>query len=454
MSRLNRWKLLVPLAAGLCLPFANQAVASPAGILAYDGFNYTAGGNLAVQSGGFGWSNAWVDVGGGGGVTVQSGNLPGGGNSPVGFDAGSQSNSVLVANGNRIGRRLDTSTNGVFGAAGLVDTNGRIGADGKTVYVSFLQQPNKSIKFYEFEFHRSDLGDSGRVAGIGNDANDDNVYLRSQVPAGGSSTFWNLGAGNTNVNLYVVRIDFKAGNDDVYVYRNPKLNAESGNEPVLTMTAISDLSFDGISLAAYVNGVTVKHDEIRVGFTWASVLGDPPTFIIQPTNQSLYSGQSAALTSLAQSGQPFKYQWYESINGSTNILLGETNANLSFSTVQLNDAGEYFVTASNSLGCATSAAVTVVVQPIAIAINGSQYLTVGTGSNLFVNAAVGGTSPVILQWFKNGAPVVGATNATLAVGSGGPFDAGQYSFDCQQCLRGGYQFSCKRVGKLRWIAGI
>ncbi len=57
---------------------------------------------------------------------------------------------------------------------------------------------------------------------------------------------------------------------------------ESDNQPALTMLGVADMSFNGISMAAYVNGVTVSDDEIRLGTTWASALGNPPNFIVQP----------------------------------------------------------------------------------------------------------------------------------------------------------------------------
>ncbi len=133
-----------------------------------------------------------------------------------------------------------------------------------------MQQPNiANNNFYEFEFHRNNLGDPGRIAGIGCDvANSTQVYLRAP-----SSTQTPLGVANTNVNFYVVRIDYKPGNDDVYVYRNPAGNLEPDNDPVLTMLSVADMSFDGLSLAAYVNGMTVKNDEIRAGQTLGQRLG-------------------------------------------------------------------------------------------------------------------------------------------------------------------------------------
>jgi hypothetical protein len=73
----------------------------------------------------------------------------------------------------------------------------------------------------------------------------------------------------------VVRIDFKAGNDDVYVYRNPTSSTEPGT-PTLKRLAAADMSFNGISFGAFLNGRTVTHDEVRVGRSWAEAIGVSP----------------------------------------------------------------------------------------------------------------------------------------------------------------------------------
>jgi fructan beta-fructosidase len=411
-------KLLLSLA--LYLGIWGQPSAHAA-LLAYEGFSYPAGTNLlalnlVALNGGTGWSNGWVDVAGNGGATVSFGNLTAGASAPVGYDAGSSGNSAFVSNNNRYGRWLDCSTNGNFALFGLLNTNGNIGADGRTIYISFLQQPSSPSTFYEFEFHRGNLGDPGRIAGIGNDFNFTTVNFRApdtiQTP---------IGPGSTNVNLYIVRIDFQPGNDDVYVYRNPTGNSEADNQPTLTMLGAADMSFNGISLAAFNNGVTVKHDEIRLGSTWGDVLGGPPEFVLQPTNQSLYVGQTAVLTALAQSLQPVMYQWYRG----TNALPGMTNTSLTFSNLQPANADVYSVVASNTLGVAISSSAALTVQPIGISIP-VPSLTALPGSNLVVAAIYGGTPPVAFQWFKDGSPVAGATNATLSIGNAGNFDAGQY----------------------------
>src|SRR5262245_14485069 len=320
-----------------------------ADLLSYEGFNYPPG-SIAGQNDGSGWSGTWVDVSANSAESTVAGSLLAGTNMPAGFDGRSSGNSLFVANGSRAGRALDTSANGPFGQAGYLNGSGNIGANGKTLYLSFLQQPSSAGYFYEFEFHRDNLGDLGRTAGIGNDlGNSTQVHLRA--PAG---THTPMGVGNTNVNFYVVRIDFKSGNDDVTVYRNPTSNLESENDPVLVKLAVSDMSFDGISMGAYLNGVTVKHDEIRIGTTWASVLGNPPTFVLQPTNQSLYAGQATTLTAVAQSAMPLNYQWYRIVGGITNLSAGQTGTNLTFASIQLADAGQYLAVASNTLGVAFS----------------------------------------------------------------------------------------------------
>jgi hypothetical protein len=166
----------------------------------------------------------------------------------------------------------------MFGSRGYINGSGQIGADGKTLYVSFLQQPNGTTSFYEFEFHRGDIGDPGRIGGIGNDQAGTNVNLRAP---GGIHT--PIGAGDTNVNFYVVRIDYKAGNDDIRVYRNPVSSTEPA-VPTLTALAQADMSFNGISFGAFLNSRTVAHDEVRLGETWASVVASPSHR--EPTSRS------------------------------------------------------------------------------------------------------------------------------------------------------------------------
>lgn len=323
--------------------------------MAYEGFDYPTGSsNLSGLAGGTGWNGGWQTVNNGSADVVSS-SLVAGAGSPAGYDALSSGNSCNLPTNRRVGRFLDTSTNGPFGARGYRDGNGRIGADGTTVYLSFMQQPNGTSSYYEFEFHRGNLGDSGRIGGVGNDQGGNNVNLRAP---NGTHTF--IAAGNTNVNFYVVRIDFKAGNDDVYVYQNPT----SATEPAATLTklAAADMSFDGISFGAFNNSRTIAHDEVRLGQTWADVTGPVlagPAFVNQPrVSTTVHEGGSVTLNAVANGYPAPTYQWYQGVT----LLSGKISPTLTLSNVQPGDAGTYHVVATNSQGSAPSNDATVVVQ--------------------------------------------------------------------------------------------
>ena len=247
-------------------------------VFVYDGFNYAAGAvDGTTQAGGIGWNGPWQQVNGSG-VIITAGNLSGGVKVPGGYDSRSIGNCVEVPSNaqTRSGRLFDCSATSELAKQGFIDGNGNVGANGKTVYLSFLQQADRTGGFYEMEFHRGNLSDPGRMGGIGNDAGGGNVNLRAPNNVNDRS----LGAGNTAVNFYVVRIDYKAGNDDVFVYRNPTSLTEPAT-PTLTVSNVADMSFNGLSVAAY-NGPDVKHDEIRLGATWADAIGVAVSNLLPP----------------------------------------------------------------------------------------------------------------------------------------------------------------------------
>jgi len=259
-------------------------------LLAYEPFAYQ-GDPTAIddvsQNGGLGWFGAWTNIAGAANFVTPS-LLLADTNAPAGFDSRSQSNSYYNFGSSRVGRWLDVSTNSAFAARGYLDAAGNIGAAGKTLYVSFLMQPDLTAKFYEFEFHRANLNDPGRIAGVGNDTGGTNVFFRR--PAGGfvdlglGDSFEDPTYGNHAVDFYVVRIDFQPGDaDNVLVYRNPT----SLTEPALATAAITNvgnMSFNGLSLGAFANYLAI--DEIRLGATWSDVLGLPGTIsVMTPAKQ-------------------------------------------------------------------------------------------------------------------------------------------------------------------------
>lgn len=388
-----------------------------AALLVYEGFNYPAGvANLPGKSAGSGWNGPWTNVGGSA-ANLVSGNLLPGTNALAGYESQSEGNSTTQPNTSRSGRWIDTSPGGLLSTLGFIDQQGRVGADGKTLYLSFLQQSDGATKFYEFELHRGNLGDPGRIAGIGNDLDFTTVNFRAP-----NGTQTPIGPGNTNVNFYVVRIDFKSGADDVRIYRNPRQLLENKNEPTLTLIQGGDLSFDGISFGAYLNGRMVRHDEIRIGTSWSDVVGGFPAFATEPSNTQVVAGESLTLTAQAEGQLPLSYQWFRNDTS----LPRETNSNLLLASLPVEETGNYRVVASNIVGCATSRVAQVTLEPLRVSLAISNQ-TLALNESLILSANVEGAMPLSVQWLKNGEPVAEATNATLAISHSQLSDAGDYA---------------------------
>jgi autotransporter-associated beta strand protein len=417
------------LAAAFFIPAATQAAE-----LAYEGFDYPVGiANTTGQLGGHGWNGVWRTVNNGSADIVSGSLLPA--SAPAGYDLRAVGNSCFLPNNRRVGRRVDTSLTGPFGTAGYRDANGRIGADGKTIYISFTQQPNATGSYYEFEFHRGDLGDPGRIAGIGNDQGGTNVNLRAP-----NGTHTVIGPGDTNVNFYVVRIDFKNGNDDVRVYRNPTSATEPAS-PTLLKELAADMSFDGISFGAFVgSGRVVTHDEVRLGETWEDVTVPPPAqpaFAEQPHPTTSYAGGTVLLKARA-TGQPLPaYQWFKGVNP----ISGQTGATLTLSNVQPGDAGSYHVTATNTGGVAVSsdAQVNVIAAPAGLlAYEGFDY-TPGTGNLPGKPGGLGWGAP----WTNVDAGGVNVQSGNLLAGTNGP-----NGFDDQSLGNSAFTPNNQRDGRL------
>jgi hypothetical protein len=251
-------------------------------LFAYEGFNYSPSVPVNGMNGSFGWNGAWVDQWGSQ-DQVTSGSLVGGAHVPAGYDARSITNALLSSGGNA-GRFLDCSTTSALWTNGYINASGNIGASGKTLYVGFLQmEVNSSGGYWEFDFQRGNLGDPGRMGGIGNDVGDSNVHLRSEYPAGAGSTMYNLGPMDANtVNFYVVRIDYTVSGANVSVYRNPTSTTEPA-VPALTVSNLPDYSFNGFAVASGDPGHAQTADEIRVGATWADAIGLAVSNLLPPT---------------------------------------------------------------------------------------------------------------------------------------------------------------------------
>ena len=245
------------------------------GLYAYEGFDYPAG-PMFGQNGGFGWAGAWADIeaaclpGQIATNVVEEGNLTYGELRVLG------AHGMQRAQQNRIRRALSTSLGGVFDAAGLVENQDGlrlIGANGKTVYVSFLQRVSKTDDgFYGVELHRGD-GNGNRVLCVGNGAEGAGYGVTSNYNAYTKSNYARLGEENDAANLIVMKIEFGPEHRDlVTVYRNPEsLNDE--RDARVDARLRGNFAFDRMSFGCFDGSKHHEVDEFRIATTYRAATG-------------------------------------------------------------------------------------------------------------------------------------------------------------------------------------
>jgi hypothetical protein len=143
-----------------------------------------------------------------------------------------------------------------------------------------------------------------------------------------------------------------------------------------------------------------------------------------PISQHAVAGQSIDLEVLAAGTPPLGYQWFK--NGAN--LPGATASSLPFNKVQSPDAAGYSVVVSNGVGSATSAtAILVVAQGPPWFIVQPSATSVDCGKNAVIQALADGLQPITYQWQFQGAPIAGATNASLVFTPVLPQNTGRYN---------------------------
>lgn len=278
------------LMVGAALALALTAADARAALLAYESWTYNdaepavgrgTGGNTSPTGGNnnapFDQWNRFGDLGFGGEWREVNNN--GGGNFLEPAGAGFANTYARVTANFRIGNFLDTTPTGTFAANGLLNGNGDVGADGTTVYVGFqARETTGNVNgYFEVELHRDDLGDPGRVGGVGDDVGG----AQAGDPFGGDGFYLRAGTSNANyiadrdaeLHQFVVRIDFVPGADNVSAYIDPTSAAALPN---VVVSAGGNLSFDGLSVGTFNNGNVVLVDEIRVATTFAEALAVVP----------------------------------------------------------------------------------------------------------------------------------------------------------------------------------
>jgi hypothetical protein len=280
-------KLLSVLAAGLAL--AAFAAKAEAGTIAYEGFDYayTAVDTDALDgaNGGLGWLSGWSsspnNAGMGQGAYVHGSDmgytgLASGGNAvKIGRNGWSQP-------GGNDGGASATRTLDLSGVDPGLLTGGKLGADNTTLWFSFT---GYGANWFD--------GNTGNRIGLS--LTDGGAEKLSIASSATSSGYWvltpNIGvnSGETAIfphgssHLFVGKIDFAAGNENVTVWGDPDISgaAPTGGTQVVN-ASFTDFTFDGVNLQSNRNDGVPRFDEIRIGTDFASVIatyGPPGTMI-------------------------------------------------------------------------------------------------------------------------------------------------------------------------------
>ncbi len=215
--------------------------------------------------------------------SVGNGNLVGQGPGITGFSgnwiAGSDASPDVIATG------LDVQGAAASGGAVVYDANGRCGrlltqpynnSSNTTIFVGvMIQLANVGSGYRAFEMHNGGFDDGGnRVLQIATGEPGDGAVGGSEFAFRVNNTndhVTSLGAQDTNVNFFVMRIDLvnASGQDSITLYRNPTDFEVEGNNTGTTLSGF-DFRFGRLSLARFGDD-DITFDELRIGTSFRDV---------------------------------------------------------------------------------------------------------------------------------------------------------------------------------------
>lgn len=176
-----------------------------------------------------------------------------------------------------------------------------------------------------------------------------------------------------------------------------------------------------------------------------ALVGDgTPNITLPPRNQAVYPGGKAVFIVMAAGSGTLSYQW--KANGIT--IPGATGPILVLTNVQPANSGSYTVTVRNSFGLDTaSAGLTTLDGRVSITQPLPVTNSIGANSNLTLTVSAVGAIPLYYQWWKDGAAIANATNASYTITNAQTSSAGGY-FVIVSNLYGAVMSSTDNVGVL------
>jgi hypothetical protein len=170
----------------------------------------------------------------------------------------------------------------------------------------------------------------------------------------------------------------------------------------------------------------------------------PPSIVSSPETQRVFESTPATFGVVAQGQGPLAYQWR--FNGLP--LPDATNDTLRFEYAVPEDSGPYDVIASNPGGSAISEPAWLSVSAIPLILVPPTNQVVLSGSNATFSVIARGGTSLRYQWRKDGADLMGRTNATLVLTNVQATDEGYYTITLTDS---GYTVASSPVRLTVWV---
>jgi hypothetical protein len=147
-----------------------------------------------------------------------------------------------------------------------------------------------------------------------------------------------------------------------------------------------------------------------------------PAITTPPANATVFTGTSTTFTVVATGTAPLTYQW----NKAGKPIAGATNASYTIASPTTTDAGSYTVTVTNAKGSITSSAATLVVSGSPVIGTQPVDTTAVPGASATLTVKASSVAPLSYQWFRNGSPIAGATQASYTLSNVNGSTTGYY----------------------------
>jgi len=162
-------------------------------------------------------------------------------------------------------------------------------------------------------------------------------------------------------------------------------------------------------------------------------VNDPAVITQQPVSTNSAAGLPVTLSVAATGRSPLTYQWFKEIPAARYLGLLQHLHDPSCSD---SDTDKYYVSVLNSDGSAYSPYVYItVIRPATVSLQPRNVrVAFGKTTNMF--ATFNSLAPVMMQWYKDGFTIPGATNDYCTVANAAMKDEGDYVVHVQNSVGG------------------